>query len=54
MKVWNKTGIGDVSGGEAAHWTLATHHRRAPVNRVIYIIGLIVIVLAILSFAGLR
>jgi hypothetical protein len=30
------------------------HHRSAPMRNIIYIIGLIVVVLAILSFLGLR
>ncbi len=30
------------------------HQRRTSMNRIIYIVGLIVIVIAILSFLGLR
>ena len=37
----------------APHKRLSTRRRR-PVNNIIYIIGLIVVVLAILAFLGLR
>ena len=37
----------------APHKRLSTRQRR-PVNNIIYIIGLIVVVLAILAFLGLR
>ena len=30
------------------------HHRGSPMNQIIYIVGAIVIVIALLSFVGLR
>ena|SRR5690349_1801732 len=41
------------NGLSAPHKRLSTRRRR-PVNNIIYIIGLIVVVLAILAFLGLR
>jgi hypothetical protein len=39
------------------HWAARTHardQRERPMNGIIYLIGLIVVVMAILSFLGLR
>ncbi len=38
----------------ADRWCLTHHRRGGPMNRIIYLVGLVVIVLFILGFFGLR